>query len=258
MNDDNPNAVAVEPVRRASALRIGLVGTAAAALIAIGILAAAMAAAPIGSLAAQNTGSTDPAITLANGGGPGGHGPGFGAITITAIDGSNISLETADGWTRTIAVDSGTTYTKGGATIALADLKVGDTVHFRQTLESDGSYTIDSVGVVLPHLSGTVTAVSGSTITLRLADGSTGTVTVDASTTYRVGTDDSAALGDIEVGMVVDARGVKTSDSALTASAVRAGNFGEFRGPGGHGFRGGPGSDGGAVPDASASPTTNG
>ena len=58
-------------------------------------------------------------------GGPGFGGPGFGrggfgfgGITITAIDGSNLSLKTEDGWTRTIAVTSDTAVTRAGKTIA--------------------------------------------------------------------------------------------------------------------------------------------
>jgi hypothetical protein len=56
-------------------------------------------------------------------------------ITVTAISGNSISLKTADGWTRTITVDSGTTYSKSGDTIALGDIKVGDEIAFRQTRE---------------------------------------------------------------------------------------------------------------------------
>ena len=44
---------------------------------------------------------------------------------------SFLSLKTADGWTRTITADSSTPITKGGQTIALGDLKVGDQVAFR-------------------------------------------------------------------------------------------------------------------------------
>ena len=50
------------------------------------------------------------------------------AITITKIDGSNVSLKTDDGWTRTIAVTSTTQIRIGSQAGALADLNVGDTV----------------------------------------------------------------------------------------------------------------------------------
>jgi uncharacterized protein DUF5666 len=257
---------AVEPIadadRRRRAVRIGLTGAAVAALLAVGFLAVAATASPAGIFAADpsaspstQNGSTAPAGDH-RGGGPG---HGFGQITITAIDGSNLSLATADGWTRTITVDSGTTYSKAGATIALSDLKVGDEIRFRETLETSGSYTIDSIDVELPHLAGTVTAVSGSTITLRLADGSTGTLHVDSSTTYHVNGNDGAALSDVKVGMVLGAEGVKASDGSITAAQIRAGDPGSFlgRGHGGHGF--GPGApDDDTTPNATTAPSSNG
>lgn len=250
MTASNPSRPEVAP-SRPSALRIGLTGVAAAALVAVGILAVAMSAAPSRTLASDaNTGGTT-STSLADGrAGFGGRGPGFGVIAITAINGSNISLKTADGWTRTVTVDSGTTYARSGATISLSDLRVGDEIRLRQTLESDGTYSIDSIDVIPPHLAGTVTAISGSTITLRLADGSTGTVKVGASTTYQVGTDTSASLGDVKVGMVLVAEGTKAADGSLTASAIRAGNLGAFMGLGHDGMgRGWHGGD--AAPDAS-------
>jgi hypothetical protein len=151
-------AVAVHRASPAPWARIGLLGIAVAALIAVAILAFGSTAAPAGTLAAGPTANDTPLVVDLNGfgGGPGRGGPGhgLGGITVTAISGSNISLKTADGWTRTITVDSGTTYSKSGDTIALGDLAVGDQVAFRQTLEDDGSWTIDSVAVVLPHVGG--------------------------------------------------------------------------------------------------------
>lgn len=166
-------------------------------------------------------------------GGPGfGHGGGFHEITITAISGSNLSLETADGWTRTITVNSDTTFEKAGETIALSDLEVGDQVRFRQTKQDDGSYTIDSVAVVLPHVGGEVTAISGSTITVEQRDGTSATINVTADTTYVVDGDEDAALSDIAVGDFVVAEGTENSDGSLTASRVGSGHMHFHRGPG--------------------------
>jgi len=69
------------------------------------------------------------------------------AISITGIDGAKLSLRTSDGWTRTIDV-SGATITKGGRTIAPADLKVGDQISFRETRGSDGSYKVTAIQVL--------------------------------------------------------------------------------------------------------------
>ena len=253
----------VAPARSGPApwARIGLLGIGAAAIIAAVILAFGMTAAPKSILAAGTTNTTTlDTVQILNGGGGGpGFGHGFGGITITAISGSSISLATADGWTRTITVDSGTTYARSGATVTLADLEVGDQVGFHQTKETDGSFTIDSVAVIPPHLGGEVTAVSGSTITVKQRDGTTGTITVNGSTTYNVA-GATAGLADIKVGMFLVAEGTENSDGSLTAAVVRAGTHGDHgpgdRGQGGRGFHGGFGPDmGNNQPNPSA--TTN-
>lgn len=252
--------------RRAEPLpwaRIGLLGIAVAALIAAAILAFGAGASPTGTLAAgaSDTNNT-PIVDDLNGvGGPGdrGFGHGFGGITITAISDNSISLETADGWTRTITVDSGTTYSKSGATIALGDLKVGDEIGFRQTLETDGSYSIDSITVVLPHAGGEVTAVSGTTITVKDRDGASVTIETTGTTTFQVN-GASAALADVKVGMFLGAEGTKNSDGSITATAVRAGDAGSFGGRGGH-DHGGPFGDqdgDGTDPSSTAAPSATG
>ena len=249
--------------RQARYARIGVLGIAAAALVGAALLVISLTSSPNGTLAAGttnggNTGSNGQ-VDLLNGLGPGGRGGhfGLGGITITAISGNNISLETADGWTRTITVDSGTTYSKSGATIALGDLKVGDEIGFRQTHETNGTWTIDSVVVVLPRAGGAVTKIDGSTITVTQRDGTTATITVNGQTTYSVNGTDGKALADVKVGMQLVAEGTKNSDGSLTATRVKAGTPGTFegRGHGGHGF--GPDGDGEA-PNASAAPSATG
>jgi Domain of unknown function (DUF5666) len=268
MFDDLPHPSAWGAPRPPSRIRIGLLGLTAAALVAVGVLAAGWALAPSGTAAADPTVSPG---TPAQGGwrmdadGPHGRGPGTGPITITAINGSVISLKTDDGWTRTITVTGSTTYLKAGATSSLSDLQVGDQITFRETRQSDGSYSIDEVDVVMPRLTGTVTAISGSTITLRQPDGSTGTVTVTSSTKYQVNANTSATLSDIQVGMILTAEGSQGSNGTLTAVAIRAGDLGQLGGPGfgfgfghgqGRGFHGaGPWPDG-STPNAAASPST--
>jgi len=262
-------AVATMPAMSRQALfaRIGLLGIAVAALLAAVILVLSSSAAPNGTLAAGtgNNAANGP-IDLLNGG-PGfkggrGFGIGFGQISITAINGNNISLKTEDGWTRTITVDSGTTYTKAGATIALGDLKVGDEVGFKQTLESNGAWSIDSIAVILPTAGGQVTKIDGSTITVTTRNGSTATIKVDAQTKYSVNGNDGAALSDIKVNMFLVAEGTKNSDGSLTASNVKAGSISTFEGRGGpgRGFRFGPGGpdQDGANPGSSAAPSASG
>jgi hypothetical protein len=243
--------------RSALLARIGLLGISAAALLAAVVLVFGSTASPNGTLAAGTTnGTTNGLVDLLNGGGPGfrdGH-LGMGGITITAINGNDISLTTADGWTRTMTVDSGTTYSRSGATIALSDLKVGDEIGFRQTHETNGTWTIDSIVVILPHAGGEVTKVSGSTITVTQRDGTSATITVNAQTTYNVN-GAAAKLADVKVGMFLVAEGTKNADGSLTATQVRAADRSTFRGDHGPGF--GPDWDG-TKPNATTAPSATG
>jgi len=189
--------------------------------------------------------------------GPGMHG--FGQISITSINGSNLSLKTVDGWTRTITVTSSTKITKGGATIAVGDLKVGDEIRFSQTGNSAGTYTIDAIAVVLPKVGGEVTAKTSTSITVTQRDGTSATITVTGSTTYQVAGVTSATLSDVAVGMRVVAEGTKASDGTLTATRVLAAAAGQFGG--GHGGRHGwdqNGAPDNVAPNASPSVSTDG
>ena len=144
----------------------------------------------------------------------------FGGVTITAIDGSNLSLKTEDGWTRTITVTSSTKITRAGQTIALSDLKVGDTIGFSQTRKDDGSYTIDAIAVLVPKVGGEVTAVSSNGFTLKARDGTSWTITTNGSTAYKLGSA-NGSKSDVKVGVDVVAAGEKgSSDSSLTAETV--------------------------------------
>lgn len=143
---------------------------------------------------------------------------GRGAISIMKIDGSKLSLKTDDGWTRTITVTADTKLRKGGQEITLADLEVGDVIHFSQKRNDDGSYTITAIQVPTPKTAGEVTAVSGSTLTLKRRNGETQTVTLTGSTQYKVG-NAAGAKSDVKVGSKVTIQG-SVSGSTFTALTV--------------------------------------
>lgn len=255
-------------------VRVGIV-TGTAALVLVGAVAAMGASpAPSGSTTAPTTPSASGDPNMGGfgpgrmGAGPmgdfgdfGGFGRGFGAVTITSIDGSNLSLKTEDGWTRTIAVTSDTTITKAGATIAVGDLAVGDEIRFAQTQAADGTFTITEIVVVMPSLGGEVTAKTADTITVTRRDGTTATIRVDNSTTYTVDGVAGKTLADIAVGDHVRAEGTSNSDGSLDAATVSSGFGRDGKGPG-HDHGPGHGPDGtdpddstpGASPDASATP----
>jgi Domain of unknown function (DUF5666) len=139
-------------------------------------------------------------------------------ITITAINGSSLSLKTADGWTRTIDA-SGATVTRAGQTVALSTLRVGDQIVFRETRQSDGSVRIDSITVVLPQVNGTVSSIDASSITVKQPDGTSKTVTLTSSTTYRSG-GQVASAGAVVSGARVDIQGQVAADGTFTATVV--------------------------------------
>jgi hypothetical protein len=209
--------------------------------------------------------STEPGTTKPDGdrhgfGGPGSFGGlglgGFGRfgardITITAINGSDLSLKTDDGWTRTITVTSTTTITKGGATITVADLAVGDQIAFAQDRATDGTYNVTAIKVILPTTGGQVSAVNGNTITVTQPGGTTATIHVDGNTKYQVN-GAAGALSDIKVGSFIIAEGTQRTDGSLDAAAIHAGDRG-IKGPG---LPGGRHLPDGQDPDASPTPSS--
>jgi uncharacterized protein DUF5666 len=204
--------------------RIGLV-VVGAALLAVAAAATSMAASP------TPTGSTNAPGNAIVGGdleldGPAGFdqgrfgGRGFRDITITAISGNDVTLGTPDGWRRTVTVTASLNLTKGGQDIAIGDLKVGDSIRFRQVRKADGTFTVTDLAVVVPTIRGEVSAVTSSGFKLTTRDGSVWTVTVTGSTKYSFGQGDGT-LADVRNGTTALVSGTTTGDNAITALGVR-------------------------------------
>jgi len=191
-----------------------------------------------------------------------GRGFAFGDITITAISGSDLTLKTDDGWTRTITATDSTTITRAGKTIAVSDLKVGDQILFAEQKGTDGTYTITAIRVVVPTVFGQVSKIDGSTITVQTRGGTTQTIHVGSGTTYTVNGVTNPSLSDIKVGDAIVAQGTQRSDGSLDAESVTAGQGGwDLDGDGGHGWHMGRGWDGQGpnqtTPNASPAPSSN-
>ena len=140
-------------------------------------------------------------------------------ITIVSISGPNLSLATADGWKRTIAVTADTKITKGGQAVTAGDLKVGDTIKLTQKRNDDGSFAITRIVVPTPAASGEVTAVTGSTFTIRKRDGSSEVIAVNGATVYMLGKA-AGSMSDVTVGSKVAASGT-VDGSTFTALSVK-------------------------------------
>jgi hypothetical protein len=152
-------------------------------------------------------------------GGPGGPGKGRGDISITAINGSNLSLKTDDGWTRTIDATGATVTEQGGSSLTVGDLKVGDHIAFRETRNADGTYTINAIVRIPAQAGGTVKTVTGDSATLTDPDGSTTTIRLTGTTTYTL-EGKAATKDDLKVGTRVHAVGTTDANGAFTATSV--------------------------------------
>jgi Domain of unknown function (DUF5666) len=145
--------------------------------------------------------------------------PGRGPITIRSIAGSDLALGTEDGWSRTITVTSSTAITKGGQTVSIDALKVGDQIRFSQTRNADGTYAITAIVVRTPEAGGEVTAVDATTITVKGKVGATRVITVNGATVYKLGSA-AGSKADVKVGVRVVAQGTVSGDT-FTAITVR-------------------------------------
>jgi hypothetical protein len=208
-------------LRRAVVLVGAILAVVAGAAVTLGASPSASPAAPGATTQPQASGDPGEPGNGLKGFGRGEHGGRgiFGSITITSISGSNVSLRTEDGWTRTIAITSATTITKDGETIAAGDLAVGDQIRLRQGRASDGTFTITAIDVVQPRIGGTVTAVTADSITVTGRDGASHVITTTNSTTYRLGRA-AATRSDIVVGSMIVATGSTGTGDSFTASTV--------------------------------------
>jgi len=149
------------------------------------------------------------------------------AGTVTAVDTDSITITLRDGTKQTIRTNGSTTYHHEEADGKRADVTVGAAIVATGEKAADGSLTASSVWVRLPRVAGTVTAISGSTITLNRKDGTTITIHVAAGTTIRVAGVDNAKLSDISTGMVVAVEGTQRADGSIDARAIGAGKLGK-------------------------------
>jgi hypothetical protein len=187
------------------------------------------------------------------GGVPGLAGSALGGVTIASIDGTSIGLKTADGWMRTITLDSSVKITEAGRTMTAADLKVGQAVRLGEKRNSDGTFTVNGLAIVTPSVVGQVTAKTATTITIKRFDGTTQTIDVDTSTTYRIQGAATSNLAAVTVGMTIVASGPQETGGALHAFTVQGGTFERPTRPTGGQH---PGASG--APKASPAPNASG
>jgi hypothetical protein len=180
-------------------------------------------------------------------------GPGFGiGGDVASVSSTSITVVNPAGTSTTYGVSTSTTVTKDRQSATFADVVVGDNVHI--TVSSSDPTLATAIDVAPAMIVGTVSALNGDTITVTGPNGATGTIVVDASTTY-MKSGASAALSNVAVGTVIVAQGTfGATPTTLDASSVGIGQPGTGPGPGPFrpggpvGAAGGPGAAGAGTP----------
>jgi hypothetical protein len=173
--------------------------------------------------------TTSPKPRLARPGGFGRFGPGFGRWgagpaafgrggTITGLSATTITVDTPFGGSLTVTTNASTTYSESGKKIARSALASGEQVMFLRApaVGSNSSSTgpsspVETVVIVLPHVSGKVMSVNGSVVVVAQQDGLNVTVKTSSSTTYQQG-GQSAPASDLQAGTEVFVTGTLSSD----------------------------------------------
>lgn len=157
---------------------------------------------------------------------------------VTAINGSDVTVQGRDGKSHTIHTSSSTKVKRAGTDASLGDIKVGDSIAASGTLNSDQTLTAETIRVALPAAGGQVTAISGADVTVRDRQGGTLTIHTGASTKfYTVSRGQNGpqktqiALGDLKSGDRILAEGTRNSDGSLNALVVTVVPQGAFGGP---------------------------
>lgn len=155
-----------------------------------------------------------------------------GIVTVTSVAGNTIKATVLA--LPNVPKNSAVTITTTASTIYDPDKSVvapGKTISVGGTVNQDGSITASIIGSYDPtigELSGTITKIDGSTISVQAKD-TTSTILVTDSTTYsKVQVDlqahtkssQPASFSDLAVGKTIDAQGKLNSDGSLTASTV--------------------------------------
>lgn len=151
--------------------------------------------------------------------------------SVTAVNGSTITLSGKDGAQYTVNAASAT-ITGDDRTIAITDIKVGDTLKIEGTLTGtvvtatkvkDQSIEKRDIAKAVSNLrAGIVTAVNGPVLTItRFGTGTSSTVNTNASTTVKIGgkatTTSAIAQGDA---VVVVGTSASTTPDSITASVI--------------------------------------
>jgi hypothetical protein len=178
---------------------------------------------------------------------------------VVSVAGTEVVVEQQGGLYVKVNLSASTSYDEAGQAEASSVVVAGAEVSVTGTLSSD-HFQIDAttVEVLLASVSGKVTAVSGTTITIASFDGTTETVTTGSGTLFR-NKSGKTTITSVAKGDVVEAFGTPGSGNSFSAVTVDvapspsprpggSGSFGRGRFGGPRGDNGPMGGVGGAAP----------
>jgi hypothetical protein len=142
---------------------------------------------------------------------------------ISKIDATTITVTEQGNKTVTVGTSASTVYRRAGQSISRSDLPVGARITAAGTTSADGTLQAESVDVQPDMVFGTVTKISGGTLTISTVGGGTATVRVTSATTFEAAGKSGATLADVAVNDTIAAQGILGTDGVLTATTVRIG-----------------------------------
>jgi hypothetical protein len=139
---------------------------------------------------------------------------------VASISGSTISLTSGNkGAQVTVTTTSATKYYIAGQQVAASQLQQNDQIDVAGPGSEKSGVTAAAIFIQEPKVSGKVTGITGSTITIQTKNGATWTVTVSSETKY-LQAGQPAQLSDIQKGSMIEASGPQSGDNALTALII--------------------------------------
>ncbi|HVW82360.1 MAG TPA: DUF5666 domain-containing protein [Candidatus Paceibacterota bacterium] len=198
-----------------------IAGSALGAALALGLAGTALAAPSNGATAPLRGAKVHGSVSAING----------STLTLTKNDGTTYTVDTSNATSFYSVTRAGTSGTRSRSASSLSAVALGDTVTAKGELQNGNVLTAKKVFDIsgARPLHGTVAAVSGSTITLAAKNGTTYTVdTSNATQFWQVvakaglfGKRDKvpSSLGDIAVGDVISVHGSLSTDNTAVVSA---------------------------------------
>ncbi len=138
---------------------------------------------------------------------------------VASISGSTITLTRGNkGAQVTVTTSAATQYYVAGQSVPASTLQQGNQIGVAGPASKD-SVTATAIFIHQPRVSGKVTSITGSTITIQVKNGATWTVTVSSETQY-LKAGQPAQFSDIQTGSTIEAAGPQSGDNALTALVI--------------------------------------